>query len=59
MVVCNRYVFITESAGVAIAPPRQVRRGSLVFSDEFDGAFDPSKWDYEVSMYGGYVSLCH
>nr|AAP74223.1 beta-1,3-glucanase [Pseudocardium sachalinense] len=40
--------------GVAVLPPQKVRRGTVVFRDDFNGAFDPAGWNYEVSMYGGY-----
>lgn len=43
-----------ETTGVAISPPRQVRRGTVVFRDDFSTAFNPNDWDVEVSMYGGY-----
>jgi len=40
--------------GVASLSPTKVRRGTVVFRDDFNGAFDASGWKYEVSMYGGY-----
>lgn len=44
----------TPAKGLAIIPPRRLVRGTVVFRDDFNGAFDPSGWNYEVSMYGGY-----
>ncbi|KAL4234516.1 hypothetical protein ACF0H5_006159 [Mactra antiquata] len=45
---------IPDRAGVAVLPPQKVRRGTVVFRDDFNGAFNPDGWNYEVSMYGGY-----
>ena len=55
----DSYVFIylsTEERSIAPAPQRIARACRTVFRDDFNGAFDPSHWNYEVSMYGGYVS---
>ncbi|KAL4233975.1 hypothetical protein ACF0H5_005630 [Mactra antiquata] len=43
-----------EDSGLMISPPRIVRRGHVVFRDDFSHAFDTTHWNYEVSMYGGY-----
>ncbi|XP_060563567.1 beta-1,3-glucan-binding protein-like [Ruditapes philippinarum] len=43
-----------EERSVALAPPKMVKRCSSVFRDDFNGAFNPNGWNYEVSMYGGY-----
>ena len=48
---------LTEERSVALAPPKIVKRCSSVFRDDFNGAFNPNGWDYEVSMYGGYVRI--
>ncbi|KAL3858963.1 hypothetical protein ACJMK2_009208 [Sinanodonta woodiana] len=38
------------------SPKNAVRRGTIVFRDDFDHGDQPDRnhWDYEVSMYGGY-----
>ncbi|XP_060553343.1 beta-1,3-glucan-binding protein-like [Ruditapes philippinarum] len=43
-----------QERSVVLAPPRVVRACQTVFRDDFNGAFDPSHWNYEVSMYGGH-----
>ncbi|XP_060553352.1 beta-1,3-glucan-binding protein-like [Ruditapes philippinarum] len=43
-----------QERSVVLAPPRVLRACRTVFRDDFNGAFDASHWNYEVSMYGGY-----
>ncbi|XP_053401685.1 beta-1,3-glucan-binding protein-like isoform X2 [Mercenaria mercenaria] len=45
---------IQPDSGLVVTPPKRVRRGTLVFRDEFNCALDTSRWEYEVSMFGGY-----
>lgn len=41
----------------AVMPPQRLRRaGTVVMRDDFNGDINRNYWDYEVSMYGGYVS---
>lgn len=50
---------VKETTSVALPPPQRLRRAChSVFRDDFNGAFNPAGWDYEVSMYGGYVRTC-
>ena len=39
-------------------PPHRIRRaGTVVLRDDFNNGIDRNNWNYEVSMYGGYVSI--
>lgn len=53
------FMSVVDTAMKAVMPPRRVRRaGRLVMRDDFNGAsVDTSLWNYEVSMYGGYVRI--
>ena len=36
------------------------KRGTTVLRDDFDASsLNTGEWDYEISMYGGYVSFVH
>lgn len=55
----QHFMSVLDTAMKAVMPPRRVRRaGRLVMRDDFNGAsVDTSLWNYEVSMYGGYVRI--
>lgn len=46
-----------EDNAVALIPQNKPsRRGTVVMRDDFSGgSLDLSKWEYEISMFGGYV----
>ena len=52
-------LILSTDQGKAVAPlPKVVRRSYTVFRDDFtSGSLNMNNWEYEISMYGGYVSI--